>query len=311
MGHGAHTGALFDTFRVPFSRSVRITLEAPPAGTCSSCRNANVGWSLYVVLRGVEGIDGVRLGDLTLPTNSRLRSWRHFGTFPAMAFVPLIDVPRGHAGAVLLTSLAVASGTENFLEGCVRANMEGSATVSLLSSGTEDYFSAHSVRRAYQFAEAGLTHLNDSARAGDPGRWQLSAYKLHEQDTLAFRDGINISWRNGDTASHTTGLICGDVVVPMPPGCYKLWDPRPSEVDALVLAYVYPSSLVVTAAGSGRDDTAATTSSMSATSTAGAKRAAATASRSATREGLARRLFPDRIRVATDHTDSRPRRAQW
>jgi hypothetical protein len=30
-------------------------------------------------------------------------------------------MPPGTAGAVLMTSLSVASGTENFLEGCVRA----------------------------------------------------------------------------------------------------------------------------------------------------------------------------------------------
>ena len=88
--------------------------------------------------------------------------------------------------------------------------MDRSESVSLLSSGTEDYFSSAFYFNAgtFQFAEAGLTHLNDSARASDPRRWQLSAYKLHEQDTLAFRDGINVSWRNGDTASHTTGLKC-------------------------------------------------------------------------------------------------------
>lgn len=74
----------------------------------------------------------------------------------------------------------------------------------------------------------------------DPKAWTLSAYKLHLQDALPFRNGINVTWRNGDTASSITHLkCCGDPREPMPPGCYALWDPRPSTIDVLVLAYVY------------------------------------------------------------------------
>lgn len=124
FGHGATTGALFDTFRVPFDSSLRITIEAPPAGTCSDCRNPTTDWSLYVVVRGVEGSQrGVRVGDVELPVKARLLSVRHTGVYPAMSFVPLLEFPTGTAGAVLLTSLSVASGTENFLEGCVRAQV--------------------------------------------------------------------------------------------------------------------------------------------------------------------------------------------
>ena len=44
----------------------------------------------------------------------------------------------------------------------------------------------------------------------------------------------------GDTASHVTGLkCCGDVLDPMPDGCYALWNPQPSVVDVLLLIYVY------------------------------------------------------------------------
>ena len=85
-----------------------------------------------------------------------------------------------------------------------------------------------------------MTHLNNSNMENDAQRWTLSAYKLHLRDALPFRNGLSLTWRNGDTASHISRLkCCGDPSDPMPDGCYALWDPRPSYVDVLLLVYTY------------------------------------------------------------------------
>ena len=153
-------------------RCARIALALVVSASCSA-------WTACTV---TESLNRSRFAQavpplLLLPTSARLRSVRHTGTYPPMSFVPLLDVPRGQAGAVLLTSLSVGSATENFLEGCMRARIDNANTTTLLSSGTEDYFQSAFYFNAgtYQFSEAGLTHLNNSGVEGDPTRWTLSA----------------------------------------------------------------------------------------------------------------------------------------
>jgi hypothetical protein len=71
-----------------------VTLEAPLAGDCDTCRNPDVDWSLYVIVRGIESPQqGVRVGDITLPREARMRSVRHTGTWAPMSFVSLAHVP--------------------------------------------------------------------------------------------------------------------------------------------------------------------------------------------------------------------------
>ena len=83
------------------------------------------------------------LGLLELPATARLRLHSHSSPLLApLDFHPLYNVS-GAGGVLLWTGLAArgvgADANERFLEGCVRARIDGRPE-ELLASGTEDYF---------------------------------------------------------------------------------------------------------------------------------------------------------------------------
>jgi len=113
-----------------------------------------------------------------------------------------VDVS-GKGGLLLLTTLSVASGNLNFLEGCVRCFIDGGPQM-LLSSGTEDYFDSAFYFNAggYQLPNAGLTHLI----TGPPT--QVTAYRFHILDPIVWKTSFKLVWRNGDTVEPSNGQKC-------------------------------------------------------------------------------------------------------
>lgn len=186
LGKTGQPSGLYNTYRIPFGKSIRITGQLG-----SRIAKPQTFWWIF---RGIENLP-VYLGHIRLPTNARLRLQVHNDV--ALAPLQMVDIARssGH-GALYQVTLAVASQDLDFLEAMMRAYIDGASEPLLLSSGTEDYFlgTYYFNRGLYHFPLAGLTH---KVKAGH-GISHFSAYRFHEEDPVMFQKGFRLAWRNGE-----------------------------------------------------------------------------------------------------------------
>ena len=201
LGHEAKNGAVYNTFRIPFGKSFRVTATRPNHA------------QFWYIIRGVENYPVV-LGDLVLPPNARLKLYKRENVFMwPFEFLNMAHVT-GSAGAVFLVTLNAVTSVPafpqvSFLEGCYRTFIDGSNKTMWLSSGTEDFFlSAYYFNAGrFQAPNSGLTYI-------DKGR--VSAYKFFENDPLLFSKSLDLWWR------------CSDVDITKDKhGCPNRW-PNPS-----------------------------------------------------------------------------------
>ena len=189
MGHtGAH-GGMYNTFRIPFGKSFRITATSPTYGL------------IWYIIRGVENYPVV-LGNLILPAHTKLRLYKNVDVvLSPLEFLPLAII-QNSAGAVFFLTLKAESPALYFLEACLRAYIDGSNMTTWLSSGTEDLFlsSDYFDRGTYHQENAGLTFFNHSG--------QVSAYKFFENDPVLFTKSFELWWRNSDFDDRTDKLGC-------------------------------------------------------------------------------------------------------
>ncbi|XP_068755557.1 uncharacterized protein [Montipora capricornis] len=196
----AHTanGGIYNTIRIPFSRSFRVTATTQSTGF------------FWYIVRGVENYPVV-LGDLILPSNTRLRLYKNedFLLRP-LEFLPLADI-KSSAGALFMVTMVAESSNLVFLEGCMRAYIDGSNKTTWLSSGTEDFFLS-----AFYFNE-GLYHLPNAGLTFLDRHGRVSAYKFFENDPLLFTKSFELWWR------------CSDMTIDKDiHGCPNTWpDPTP------------------------------------------------------------------------------------
>jgi hypothetical protein len=244
-------GGVWNTYQVPFSTSVRVTVELLTTQPVGQRQHDPVGF--WLILRGTEGgTEGsaVRLpGGVMLPAAARLRSFENMVI--TVAGGSTVDLLRSDESdrqvAVLTVSLAVSSNQPglSFLEGCVRAHSKNNL-LQLLSSGTEDFFvgTFYFESGVYTNALAGVTRLNSShgvpscvwegAPSGEPACTApagatFSAYRvLGGVDPLVLQAPATISWRNGDSAG------CD---LTRPGGTYAV------NVSSIVLYYSYETQV--------------------------------------------------------------------
>ena len=178
IGHTAADGGIYNTFRIPFSKSFRVTATTQGSGY------------IWYIIRGVENYPLV-LGDLVLPPHTRLRLYKNenFRLKP-LDFMNLAYV-KSSAGALFMVTLVAESSNLVFLEGCFRAYIDGSNRTTWLSSGTEDFFlSAFYFNRGlYNLSNAGLTYKS----AGS-----IAAYKFFVNDPVLFTKSFELWWRCSD-----------------------------------------------------------------------------------------------------------------
>jgi hypothetical protein len=185
FGKGAKDGSWFNNFRIPFQRSVRVTVQHL-TGTFGG---------FYIIVRGAPNL-AINIGGVNIPSTAKLLLQRFEQTVPPLAWVPVVNVPTGN-GLFFMHTLSVVSNNLNFLEGCYHqyspVNQPFPGTV--LSTGTEDYFDSGWYFNAGQFwlPVAGLTHIATTSTTAE-----VSAYRFHETDPLPFDSGLLIHWRNGD-----------------------------------------------------------------------------------------------------------------
>lgn len=185
LAHAAD-GGIYNTYRIPFSKSFRVTATHPNGG------------SFFYIIRGVENYPLI-LGDLQLPPNTRLRLFKNVNVeLKPLDFITLANVS-GSGGAVFQVTLAANSTDYNYLEACVRANIDDSATTTFLSSGTEDFFLS-----AYYFNK-GPHHLDNAGLTFKSGKGAMSAYKFFEKDPVLFSKSLVLSWRCGETINGENG----------------------------------------------------------------------------------------------------------
>lgn len=186
LGKTGHPSGLYNTYRIPFGKSIRITGQLG-----AGIDKPQVFWW---IIRGVENLP-VFLGNLHLPGNARLRLQVRDNV--ELEPLQMFDICQSsRAGALYQVTLSVASMNFNFLEAVLRAYLDGAKEPLLLSSGTEDYFlgTYYFNRGMYHFPLAGLTHKEQDA----DGTCRFSAYRFHEDDPIIFQKGIRLAWRNGE-----------------------------------------------------------------------------------------------------------------
>ena len=186
LGKTGHPSGLYNTYRIPFGKSIRVTGQLG-----AGVEKPQVFWW---IIRGVENLP-VFLGNIRLPENARLHLQVHDTVeLEPLQMLEICQAPG--AGALYQVTLSVASKDFNFLEAILRAYMDGAKEPLLLSSGTEDYFlgTYYFNRGMYHLPLAGLTHKEQAA----DGTCRFSAYRFHEDDPIIFQKGFRLAWRNGE-----------------------------------------------------------------------------------------------------------------
>eukprot|EP01087_Luapelamoeba_hula_P003995 TRINITY_DN13963_c0_g1_i1.p1 TRINITY_DN13963_c0_g1~~TRINITY_DN13963_c0_g1_i1.p1 ORF type:complete len:350 (+),score=48.67 TRINITY_DN13963_c0_g1_i1:253-1302(+) len=199
IGKGATSGGVFNNIRIPFFKTIRITCQQPtsdPTGT------------FWWIVRGAEGVLPITIGNVELPATAKLSvmAIRNV-TYSPLDIIDVATVTK-NGGALAMWTLSVASGTINFIEGCVRCYIDKGPKM-LLSSGTEDYFDSAFTFNAgpFRLPVSGCTHIKQGS---GPFGNTMSAYRFHNTDPIIWHSDFVLQWRNGDTLDPKNGQKCID-----------------------------------------------------------------------------------------------------
>eukprot|EP01006_Ploeotia_vitrea_P017924 TRINITY_DN49166_c0_g1_i1.p1 TRINITY_DN49166_c0_g1~~TRINITY_DN49166_c0_g1_i1.p1 ORF type:complete len:423 (-),score=54.08 TRINITY_DN49166_c0_g1_i1:764-2032(-) len=201
LGIGAGNGhgqAWWNNYRIPFKKNITVTTQ----------KMSGTSGGFFMIVRGKM---------IPAPPTFFKLHLVHYqqSEVPPLQWVPAVSLSSsslkamGAAGGYIFQhTLAVASGNENFLEGCYHAYTPYTAPFPgiVLSTGTEDYYDSGWYFNAGEFMlpVSGFTHRKMSKNLVT---W--SAYRFHEMDPLRFgASGIRYEWRNGDEVDPKTGIKC-------------------------------------------------------------------------------------------------------
>jgi hypothetical protein len=182
IGKTGQPSGIYNTYRIPFGKSVRVTATRAKTETGDP--------PFWWIIRGGENLPVV-LGGVRLPGTARMRLYKVENRLTK----PLEEIDlynRRVPGALYQVTIAGRSANFSFLESCVRAYFAGSRTATFLSSGMEDYFlgTYYFNRGKYYTPVAGVTHIVREK--------ELSAYRFHEADPIFFPDGLRLTIRAGE-----------------------------------------------------------------------------------------------------------------
>jgi hypothetical protein len=191
LGQTGHPSGIYDTYRIPFGKGIRVTAQRAKGSPEAS--------PFWWIVRGTENLP-TTLGGVRLPDSARLKLHKRVDyTARPMEEFDLCDVKT--AGALYQVTIAARGLREtgdwknlSFMEACMRAYFNGAAEPTLLSSGLEDYFlgTYYFNRGRYATNLAGLTHLDVKNRT-------FSAYRFHDEDPIFFQTGLRLTCRCGET----------------------------------------------------------------------------------------------------------------
>lgn len=185
---------VYNTYRIPFGKSVRVTGQL---GSDTTGRPL-----FWWIIRGTENLP-VEIGGVRLPENARLRLHKleNYLAKPLEEF-SLCDVSGN--GALYQVTMAAKGQRKtadektrwkdlSFMEGCMRAYIGGAKEPLMLCSGLEDYFlgTYYFNKGRYATPVAGLTHFDKKEN-------EFSAYRFHEDDPVFFQNGLRLTCRCGE-----------------------------------------------------------------------------------------------------------------
>jgi hypothetical protein len=182
IGKTGQPSGIYNTYRIPFGTSVRVTAQRAKEGD----DNPPFWW----IIRGIGNIP-LEIGGVRLPETARLRLYK----VEKYTAKPLEEFDIYHttkSGTLYMVAIAGKSGSFCFMESCVRAYIAGAKSPLLLSSGMEDYFlGTYDFNKGrYYTPVAGVTHLVPNT--------EFSAYRFHEADPVSFSNGLRLTLRDGE-----------------------------------------------------------------------------------------------------------------
>ena len=183
MGHLASNGAIYSTIRIPFQKSIYVSLIATRHG------------HYWYNVRGVQNYPLI-IGDLELPKTAKLRVYKQENITVLPFEYIFLASSFNKSGLLYMVTLNTESKNFYHQEACFRAIIDNEEDIQYLSSGTEDLFLS-----AYYF-NGGIYHNDQSGLSykDDPGR--LCAYKFFEDDPVLFNQAFSLVWRCGELADN-------------------------------------------------------------------------------------------------------------
>ena len=238
-GKGGKQGGWYINYKIPFGKSIRITIQAAKDATGWKPGQPDFKGGGYLIVRGCENLP-VQIGTIALPTAARMQTIRNAPrVFQPLELVPIVDLPSGD-GLIYMTAVAANSTDSTYWEGCYHMYTPHDQAFpgTVLSTGMEDFFGAkpclpcgpplwlsclsgisdrpHSgatLLRAdsaygfgggvYHFPVSGCTH-REGVLGKNHAQMAISAYRFHEEDPLAFSGGVKMTWRIGDVQNELT-----------------------------------------------------------------------------------------------------------
>ncbi|MHC1764021.1 MAG: DUF2961 domain-containing protein [Verrucomicrobiia bacterium] len=196
MGKTGHPSGLYNTYKIPFGKSIRITAQR--------AKDSPDGAPFWWILRGTENLP-VTLAGLRLPDSARLKLHKleNHVAKPLEEFA-LCDV-KG-VGALYQVTIAAEGSRKgddwtslSFLEAIMRAYIDDDKTAMQLSSGLKDYFlgTYYFNRGPYANGLAGLTHFDTKNKS-------FSAYRFHDEDPVVFKNRLRLTCRCGEQVNGKT-----------------------------------------------------------------------------------------------------------
>jgi hypothetical protein len=200
LGKTGDPSGVYNSYKVPFGSSIRITGELAP--------DAEPG-EIWWIFRGTENLP-LMYGGVELPDNARLKLHKviDYKAKPLEEF----DIANVEGDGAIYQVAMEADGEEiqgnwrdlSYMEAVVRAYIGGAKEPMNISSGLEDYFlgTYYFSHGRYANELAGLTHI-------DKEKNRFSGYRFHDDDPIFFQDGLRLTNRCGETL--------GDEVLHGPP----------------------------------------------------------------------------------------------
>ena len=178
IGHLASGGGLYNTYRVPFQKSIKISFVPKGRG------------AFWFFVRGVENYP-IIIGDIELPKDAKLKLYKLENVTMQPFEYALLASTKDKAGMLYQVTMATKSETFGALEACFRAVID-SGNIQYLSSGTEDLFLS-----AYYY-DQGIYHTSHAGLTYKEWPGTMSAYKFFEDDPVLFTKSFKLIWRSGE-----------------------------------------------------------------------------------------------------------------
>lgn len=178
-------GGIYNSYRIPFTKSIRVTGQIPDGENIKSAR-------FWYTIRGTENMP-VEFAGVQLPDSAKLKLYKLEDYYAqSLEEFSMCNI-NGKSGMLYKVTIAGQSTDFGYLESTVRAYIDGAEKPLYLSSGLEDYFlgTYYFNRGKYVTPMAGLTHFDESDHS-------FSAFRFHEEDPLFFNDGLRLT------------LVCGE-----------------------------------------------------------------------------------------------------